>query len=167
MLVVEALPVFGSSGPEPRGIVYPSLLHFIAVNHLALGAYGAAVLGLCLFLRGLQLFARNRSSGRAPNVSVSAAIPGPATVSGAASGSRTLTAPITGKPCFVYRTSIFQRNPTVRNGRMWPKRLAISPSSSKIRPENLQSSRATPNLICAVVSAKNMPRRPLRRHSIQ
>ena len=79
------------------------------MNHLVLGAYSGAVLGLCLFLRGLQLFARKRSRGHVQNISVSAATSGPATVSGAASGPRILTAPITGRQCFVYRTSIFQR----------------------------------------------------------
>jgi hypothetical protein len=89
--------------------VNPSLFHFIAMNQLPLAAYGVAALGVCLFLRGLQLFSRKRSRGHVPNVSVSSATAGPATITGAAYGMRKLTTPITGKECFVYRASIWQK----------------------------------------------------------
>ncbi len=87
----------------------PSLLNFVAQNHLALGAYSAGGLGLYLFLRGFQLFVLKPVVGQFPKIVVSAATPGPALIAGSAVGLRTLAAPITGKECYVYRTSIWQQ----------------------------------------------------------
>ena len=88
--------------------VNPTFLQFISANHLALAAGCAAGVGMCFFFCGVQLFAHKYSSDRAPRVTVSAAVPGLATISGKAAGSRTLAAPLSGKPCFVYRTCIWQ-----------------------------------------------------------
>jgi hypothetical protein len=91
--------------------VNPSLVQFISANHVALAAGCAAGIGMCLFFCGVQVFARTDSSGSAARVSVGAAMPGPAAISGKAVGPRTLAAPISGKPCYIYRASIWQLEP--------------------------------------------------------
>jgi hypothetical protein len=95
--------------------VNPSLLHFLGANHLALGACSAAVFGLYIFLCGVRLFARRPALHQASEVTVAAAAPGPAAISGTAVGSRSLAAPITGRECYLYRTSIWQQDSPGKN----------------------------------------------------
>ena len=110
MLITEGAPGLALFETRvPRKSVNPNLLHFVVVNHLALAACSAAGLGLCLFLRGFQLFARKPAFGRFPRVVVGAANPGFALIVGSATGPRTLAAPITKKPCYLYRASIWQQ----------------------------------------------------------
>jgi len=91
--------------------VSPNFLHFVAVNQSVIAAASVVVLGLLLFLQGLFLFARKRLRTPVSSISVSAVAPGPATISGAATGSRTLAAPVTGEDCFAYRTTVWQKDP--------------------------------------------------------
>lgn len=95
--------------------VNPSFLHFIALNRLALVGCSAIGLGLAFFFFGVRVFARKYFGGHESRLSISAAAPGPAAIFGRATGARTLAAPITASPCFVYRTAIWQREPTGKN----------------------------------------------------
>jgi E3 Ubiquitin ligase len=63
---------------------------------------------MCFFFCGVQLFARKRPSGQASMLTVNAARPGLAAISGKAAGTRTLVAPISGMPCYVYRAAVWQ-----------------------------------------------------------
>jgi hypothetical protein len=63
---------------------------------------------MCFFLCGVQLFARKRPSGQASMLTVNAARPGLAAISGKSAGTRTLAAPISGMPCYVYRAAVWQ-----------------------------------------------------------
>jgi hypothetical protein len=63
---------------------------------------------MCFFLCGVQLFARKRPSGQASMLTVNAARPGLAAISGKSAGTRTLAAPISGRPCYVYRAAVWQ-----------------------------------------------------------
>jgi len=96
---------------ENRGVLgtqVSPILQLIVANQVALAAGCAAGVGMCFFFCGLQLFAHRQSPGRGPKVTVNAALPGPATIAGKATGQRTLPAPISRKPCYVYRASIWQ-----------------------------------------------------------
>ncbi|MGA9556606.1 MAG: hypothetical protein WBR11_07120 [Terriglobales bacterium] len=89
----------------------PSFLHFIALNRLVLEGCSAAGLGLAFCFFGVRLLASRYFRGHRSRLRISAASPGAAAIFGRATGPRTLAAPITGSPCYVYRTSIWQQEP--------------------------------------------------------
>lgn len=66
------------------------------------------VAGTYLLFRGLNLLARMLRHN-APARNISAALPGRAEVSGVATGPNTVSAPITGKACYLYRTTAWQQ----------------------------------------------------------
>jgi E3 Ubiquitin ligase len=70
----------------------------------ALGACG----GVYLFYHGFRLLQRKRLIMNTPASKIRSAAMGLVEVSGLASGPYTLTAPITGVPCFYYRTMVWQ-----------------------------------------------------------
>jgi hypothetical protein len=70
-------------------------------------ALGAAA-GVYLFYRGFQLLQRKRLIMNTPSSKIRSAAMGLVEVSGLATGPYTLTAPITGVPCYYYRTMVWQ-----------------------------------------------------------
>jgi hypothetical protein len=68
---------------------------------------GAAA-GVYLFYRGFQLLQRKRLIMNTPSSKIRSAAMGLVEVSGLATGPYTLTAPITGVPCYHYRTMVWQ-----------------------------------------------------------
>ena len=119
MLISEGSPLFWSSKQASRrpshgagflGTHVDSILQFIAANRLTLAAGCAAGVGMCFFFCGVQLFARINSSNAISKVSVGTAAPGLATIAGKTTGTRTLAGPISGKPCYVYQTSVWQQD---------------------------------------------------------
>jgi len=68
---------------------------------------GAAA-GVCLFYRGFQLLQRKRLIMNTPSSKIRSAAMGLVEVCGLATGPYTLTAPITGVPCYYYRTMVWQ-----------------------------------------------------------
>jgi hypothetical protein len=113
MLISEGSHVARPSKRRSLGKHVNPSLQFIAANHFALAACCAAGVGIWFFFCGVQLFAHKESSGRAPKVTISAAVAGLAAVAGKATGPRTLASPISGKPCYVYRASIWQLHESV------------------------------------------------------
>ena len=101
-----------SQGAGLLGSPVNPILQFIAANHLTLAAGCAAGVGMCFFFCGVQLFARGNSSDPVSKVGVGAATPGLAAIAGKTTGARTLAAPISGRPCYVYQTSIWQQEPS-------------------------------------------------------
>ncbi len=93
------------------------VFNFIS-SHLMPMAGLAAAAGFCFFVLGAWLFARKHflanvsASGRAP-------VPGPARVSGVATGPYTLSAPISGQTCFLYQTTVWQQGESKRT--KWEK----------------------------------------------
>jgi hypothetical protein len=67
-----------------------------------------ALVGTCLLVRGLLLLA-GKSPKPAPLSKINAITPGQATIHGAAAGACSITAPISGKNCFLYRTAVWQQ----------------------------------------------------------
>jgi hypothetical protein len=67
-----------------------------------------AVAGLYLFYHGFQLLQRKRLVMNTPSSKIRSAAMGLVEVSGLATGPYTLTAPITGVPCYYYRTMVWQ-----------------------------------------------------------
>src|SRR5277367_7204011 len=70
-------------------------------------ALGAGA-GLYFFVRGFQLLQRKRLIMNTPSSKIRSAAMGLVEVSGLATGPYTLTAPITGVPCYFYRTMVWQ-----------------------------------------------------------
>jgi hypothetical protein len=68
---------------------------------------GAAA-GVYLFYRGFQLLQRKRLIMNTPSSKIRSAAMGLVEVSGLAAGPYTLTAPITGVPCYYFRTMVWQ-----------------------------------------------------------
>jgi hypothetical protein len=67
-----------------------------------------ACIGVYLFYHGFQLLQRKRLIMDTPSSKIRSAAMGLVEVSGLASGPYTLTAPITGAPCYYYRTMVWE-----------------------------------------------------------
>jgi len=76
--------------------------------HLTILCLLAIAVGACLLLRGLVLLVRWHRQ-HAPASKIASALPGLAEVHGVANGPNTITAPIAGKPCYLYRTTVWQQ----------------------------------------------------------
>lgn len=89
------------------------------INHLAILSLIAIVGGLYFFFQGFRLLARKRTLLNTPTSKIRSAALGLVEVNGQATGPHTMSAPITGKPCFLYRTVAWQ----LRNGKKqeWEK----------------------------------------------
>jgi hypothetical protein len=80
----------------------------ISINYLTVLSLIAMAGGLYFFFAGFQLLARKRLLLSTPTSKIRSAALGLVEVTGAAVGPYTLSAPITGKPCFLYRTTAWQ-----------------------------------------------------------
>ena len=78
------------------------------INHLALLSLIAIAGGLYFFFQGFRLLARKRVLLNTPTSRIRSAALGLVEVSGQATGPHTMSAPITGKQCFLYRTVAWQ-----------------------------------------------------------
>ncbi len=85
------------------------LLFFIPINHLTVVSSFVIAGGLFFFVTGFHLLARSRHLLTTPTSSVRSAALGPVEVNGVAAGPYTMPAPITGKECFLYRTTVWQQ----------------------------------------------------------
>jgi len=92
---------------------------FIPINHLTILSTVAIAGGLYFFYLGFQLRARKHLLLTTPTSRIGSAALGLVEVTGVAAGPYTMTAPITGKPCFLYQTTAWQQ----RNARKdeWEK----------------------------------------------
>ena len=84
-------------------------LVFIPINPLTILSLVAVACGLYFFFRGFHLLARKRLLLATPTSKIQSAAVGPVEVNGIAVGPYTISAPITGKPCFLYRTTAWQQ----------------------------------------------------------
>ncbi len=82
---------------------------FIPINHLTILSSFATAGGLYFFFAGFHLLARKRLLLTTPTSKIRGAALGLVEVTGVAVGPYTTTAPITGKPCFLYRTTAWQQ----------------------------------------------------------
>jgi hypothetical protein len=87
--------------------VYLSL--FIPINELAILSLVAIAGGLYFFVSGFRLLARKRLLITTPTSKIRSAALGLVEVNGRAAGPCTVFAPITGKPCFLYHTTVWQQ----------------------------------------------------------
>ena len=86
-----------------------SLLSFIPINQLTSLSALAIAGGLYFFVIGFRLLARKRLLLATPTSKIRSAALGLVEVNGMAAGPYTMPAPITGKPCFLYHTMIWQQ----------------------------------------------------------
>lgn len=91
----------------------------IPIKHLTILSSIAIVGGLYFFFLGLHMLARKRLLLTAPRSQIRSAASGLIEVNGIASGPNTISAPISGKPCFLYQATAWQ----YRHGRKqeWEK----------------------------------------------
>jgi hypothetical protein len=82
---------------------------FIAVSYLAILSPATIAGGLYLLLTGFHLLARKRSLLAPTSSKIGSASPGLIEVTGTTAGLHTITAPISGEPCFLYRTTAWQQ----------------------------------------------------------
>jgi hypothetical protein len=75
----------------------------------------AIAVGLCLFLLGFRLLARQRFLLTLSSAEINSAARGLVEVSGVATGPCTTVAPITGEPCFLYHTTAWQQQDAAKN----------------------------------------------------
>lgn len=81
---------------------------FIPINHLTVLSSVAIAGGLYFFFVGFRLLARKRLLLSTPTSKIRSAALGLVEVNGSAVGPYTMSAPITGKPCFLYHTIAWQ-----------------------------------------------------------
>jgi len=86
------------------------LILSIPINYLSVLACLEIAGGLYFFSIGFQLLARKRLLLATPNSRIRSAALGLVEINGVATGPHTMPAPITGKPCFLYRTIAWQRS---------------------------------------------------------
>jgi hypothetical protein len=89
--------------------VTTGLCLFIPINYLTILSLVAIGGGLYFFFFGFQLLARKRLLLATPTSRIRSAAMGLVEVNGVAAGPYTVFAPITGKPCFLYRTVVWQQ----------------------------------------------------------
>lgn len=87
---------------------------FVLFHKFTLAALFVAVGGLYFLFRGLSLLARRHSFASLPNYAIRDAAVGPLGVAGVAVGPHTLVAPVTGKRCFAYRTTAWQKTGSIQ-----------------------------------------------------
>jgi hypothetical protein len=82
---------------------------FIPINELTILSSLAIAGGLYFFVSGFRLLARKRLLLTTPTSKIRSAAMGLVEVNGMAAGPYTMSAPITGKPCFLYHTTAWQQ----------------------------------------------------------
>jgi len=82
---------------------------FIPINYLTILSCIAIAGGLYFFLLGFRLLARKRLLLTTPTSKIRSAALGLVEVNGVAAGPYTVSAPISGKPCFLYHTTAWQQ----------------------------------------------------------
>jgi len=82
---------------------------FIPINYLTILSSVAIAGGLYFFFVGFQLLARKRLLLTTPSSSIRSAALGQVEVNGVAAGPYTMSAPITGKLCFLYHATAWQQ----------------------------------------------------------
>ncbi len=82
---------------------------FIPINYLTILSCLATAGGLYFFFLGFRLLARKRLLLTTPTSKIRSAAMGLVEVNGMASGPYTMSAPIAGKPCFLYHTTAWQQ----------------------------------------------------------
>ena len=93
---------------------------FFPLNSLTIFSSVGIISGIYLFVRGFRLLARKRLLLNTPTSKIRSASLGLVEVSGLATGPYTITAPITGKPCYLYRTTAWQERKSGKNNE-WDK----------------------------------------------
>jgi hypothetical protein len=101
-----------------------SLAFIVPMKHLTVVSSLAVAAGIYIFFRGLSLLARNHRQNATAS-KIAGALPGLVEVNGVATGPNTISAPITGQPCYLYRTAV------------WRQRKAASQEWEKVADETL------------------------------
>src|SRR5260221_3235252 len=106
---ISSYPHISSSENNLGNPVAVCLALFIPINELAILSLLAIAGGLYFFVSGFRLLARRRLLLTTPTSKIRSAALGLVEVNGKAAGPHTMVAPVTGKPCFLYQTTVWQQ----------------------------------------------------------
>ncbi len=95
--------------PPAKTVTHCVILYLIPIPYLAILSALAMAGGLYFFFLGFRLLARKRLLLSTPTSRIRSAALGLVEVNGMAEGPHTIPAPITGQPCFLYRTTAWRR----------------------------------------------------------
>jgi E3 ubiquitin ligase len=84
------------------------LVFIVAIKPLTVVSVLAVAAGIYFFFRGLSLLVR-RGRKNPPAFKIAGLLPGLVEVNGVATGPKAISAPITGQPCYLYRTVVWQQ----------------------------------------------------------
>ena len=101
MNICAIINILGSFGPISQSTMLAGL---------------AAGVGLCFLFWGLRLFARRIALSRISAPTIRGASPGFVAISGTATGPYTLNAPVSGKPCYISQTTVWQQSGRSKSG---------------------------------------------------
>jgi E3 Ubiquitin ligase len=104
----------------PNLVTCFSAIFYVRASDVWIWALVGFFTGLYLFYRGFRLLGRKRLIMDTPTSKIRSAAIGMVEVSGLAVGPYTMPAPITAKPCYYYRTTVFQMQQRGKN-REWVK----------------------------------------------
>ena len=107
------IPVLILNTVTPAALILPS-------SELAIFTAIGIAGGLYLFIRGFRLLARKRLLLNTPTSKIRSASLGLVEVGGLATGPYTVPAPITGKACFLYQTTVWQQRDSGKDN-SWEK----------------------------------------------
>ena len=100
------------------------LAFMVAIKYLTVVSWLAVAAGIYFFFRGLSSLAGKRRQNATVS-KIASVLPGLVEVNGVATGPTTISAPITGQPCYLYRTTV------------WQQRRAASQEWEKVADETL------------------------------
>jgi hypothetical protein len=86
----------------------------VLIKHVASLSALAVATGIYCIFRGLRLLVRKRRQS-APASRIASSLPGLVEVHGIATGPNTISVPITGQPCYLYRTTVWQQRKTANH----------------------------------------------------
>ena len=116
-----SLPPFGRGAGKTTNLNLPPAILIIVLRHDGVfWIAAAACLGVYLFYRGFRLLERKRLILNTPTSTIRAASIGLVEVNGLAAGPATITAPVTGVPCYYCRTIGWQLRQSGKN-KKWEK----------------------------------------------
>jgi hypothetical protein len=92
------------------------LLLFIPINLLSILSSVALAGGVCFFISGIGILVRKGVLLTVPAAMIRDALPGLVQITGQAGGPYTLPAPITGKACYLYRTTAWSKAEGMSHG---------------------------------------------------
>jgi hypothetical protein len=118
LLILITVPCPDVPG-DPARTANVGLLLFIPINLLSILSSVALAGGVCFFISGISILIRKGVLLTVPASMIRDALPGLVQITGHAGGPYSIPAPITGKACYLYRTTAWRKSEGKSQG--WEK----------------------------------------------